>query len=95
MRSLVVSILGVFFLASSALAMCPHSKSGDKASVLMEASTALEASNPELAGKLKAIADDCCKIGLHDSAKDQAASEHPAAPASEHPTSGKSEHPTS
>jgi len=90
MRSLMVSMLGVFLLAGSAFAMCPMSKSGDKASILMDASKALEASNPELAAKVKAIADDCCKLGLHDS-KQASKSEHPAAPASEHP----SEHPTS
>ena len=90
MRSIFVLILGVFFLADSAFAGCPMSKPGDKASVLVEASKALEASNPELAAKVKAIADDCCKLGLHDvDSKEASRSEHPVAPASEHP----SEHP--
>lgn len=84
MRLIFMLILGVFLLAGSAFAECPMSKSGDKASVLVEASKALEASNPALAAKVKAIADDCCKLGLHDGASK---SEHPAA--SEHP----SEHP--
>ncbi len=84
MRSLIASVLGVFLLAGSAFAVCPMTKSGDKASVLEDASKALEASNPELAAKVKAIADDCCKLGLHDKASNEAAkSDHP----NEHPTS--------
>ena len=89
MRLLMALILGVFMLTNSAFAMCPMTKKGDKASVLMDASKALEASNPELAAKVKAIADDCCKLGLHDSKK-ASKSEHPAAAKSEHPSS---EHP--
>ena len=89
MRSLMMFVLGVFLLAGSAFAMCPMSKSGDNTSVLMEASAALEASNPELAAKVKAIADDCCKHNLHDVASKEAPkSEQPVAK-SEHP----SEHP--
>lgn len=89
MRSLFAFILGVFLLAGTAFAMCPMSKPGDKASVLIDASKALEASNPELAAKVKAIADDCCKLGLHDvDSKEAPKSEHPVAK-SEHP----SEHP--
>ena len=89
MRSLFALILGVFLLAGTAFAGCPMCKPGDKASVLAEASKALEASNPELAAKVKAIADDCCKLGLHDiDAKEAPKSEHPMAK-SEHP----SEHP--
>ena len=92
MRSLMASILGVFLLAGSAFAMCPMTKSGDKASVLSDASKALEASNPELAAKVKAIADDCCKHNLHDvDSKESSKSEHPKASSTEHP----SEHPTS
>jgi len=91
MRALIASILGVFLLAGSAFAMCPMGKSGDKASVLMEAATALEVSNPSLAAKVKAIADDCCKLGLHDAdSKKPLKHEHPAAHKSDHPSS---EHP--
>lgn len=91
MRSLIALILGVFLLAGSAFAACPMCKPGDKASILVEASEALQASNPELAAKVKAIADDCCKLGLHDvDSKEAVKSEHPMAK-SEHP----SEHPTS
>lgn len=90
MRSLMALILGVFLLAGSAFAMCSLTKSGDKASVLLDASKALEASNPELAAKVKAIADDCCKLGLHDVDSKESKSEHPTKPSSEHP----SEHPT-
>ncbi len=83
MRSLIASVLGVFLLAGSAIAGCPMSKDGDKASVLADASKALEASNPELAAKVKAIADDCCKLGLcAGHSKESAKSEHPH----EHPT---------
>ncbi len=86
MRSLVALILGFFLLAGSAFAMtCPIGKSGDKASVLNDAAKALEVSNPELAAKVKAIADDCCKLGLHDAESNAVSkSEHPV---SEHPTS--------
>ncbi len=95
MRSIVASILGVFLLAGTAFCgggeQCAHLKSGDKASVLVDAAKALEASNPELAAKVKAIADDCCKLGLHDAeSKEASKSEHPAAASSEHPSS---EHP--
>ena len=94
MRSIAASVLGVFLLAGSAFAGCPLAKSGDDASTLMEASKALEASNPELAAKVKAIADDCCKLGLHNSHSEAASkSEHPAAASSEHPSGGGSEHP--
>src|SRR3989338_8020615 len=89
MRSLIASILGVFLLAGSAFAMCPHAKSGDHASVLADAAKALETSNPELSAKVKAIADECCALGLHNEAK-AAASEHPTG-GSEHPSS---EHPS-
>ncbi len=89
MRSIFALVLGVFLLAGTAFAGCPLGKPGDKASVLVEASRALEASNPELAAKVKAIADDCCKLGLHDAVSTEAPkSEHPVAK-SEHP----SEHP--
>lgn len=89
MRSLFALILGVFLLVGTAFAGCPLGKPGDKASVLMDASKALEASSPELAAKVKAIADDCCKLGLHDvDSKEVSKSEHPVAK-SEHPT----EHP--
>ena len=81
-------------MAGSAFAMCPNAKSGDKASVLMDAATALEASNPELAAKVKAIADNCCKLGLHDGDSKESKSEHPAASSSEHPSGSHSEHPT-
>ena len=91
MRLLMALILGVFMLTNSAFAMCPMTKKGDKASVLMDASKALEASNPELAAKVKAIADDCCKLGLHDVDSKESKSEHPTKSSSEHP----SEHPTS
>jgi len=77
--------------AADSAATCAHMKSGDKASVLMDASKALEASHPELAAKVKTIADDCCKLGLHDAPAQAAASEHPAGSSSEHP----SDHPTS
>jgi hypothetical protein len=73
MRSLIAVVLGVFLMAGSAFAMCgtcgvtcEHGKKGDNASVLNEASAALESSNPELAGKVKAIADKCCAHGLHE-----------------------------
>ncbi len=89
MRSIVALILGVFLLAGSAFAACSLGKPGDKASVLLDASKALEASNPELAAKVKAIADDCCKLGLHDvDSKEAPRSEHPVAKSehtSEHP----------
>lgn len=100
MRLLMAVISGIFLLAGSAFAGCPLAKSGDHAATLAEASKALEVSHPELAAKVKAIADNCCKLGLHDSdSKVAAASEHPAAPSSEHPSEhpsgGHSEHPTS
>lgn len=75
MRSLMAVVFGVFLLAGSAFAMCgtcgkgeacAHSKGDDKSSVLMTASKELEASNPELAAKVKAIAADCCKHQLHN-----------------------------
>lgn len=86
MRSIVALMLGLFLLTGTAFAGCPMHKSGDKASVLLEASKALEGSNPELAAKVKAIADDCCKLGLHEAAASKASkSEHPSGHSSEHP----------
>jgi len=84
MRSIIASILGIFLLAGSAFAGCSLGDHEKHTATLIEASKALEASNPELAAKVKSIAENCCK-------KDAAKSEHPAASASEHP----SEHPTS
>ena len=88
MRALMALILGVFLLAGSAFAGCPLAENGEHAATLTEASKALEASNPALAAKVKAIVDECCKPGSGAGAAKSAASEHPAA-ASEHPT----EHP--
>lgn len=56
---------------------------GDKNATLTEASAALQASNPDLAAKVKSIAENCCK-------KDAAKSEHPK---SEHPAEHPSDHP--
>jgi hypothetical protein len=83
MRSLSILVLGAFLLAGSAFAGCPLAESGEHAATLTEAAKALEGTNPDLAAKVKGIADNCCKP-----AAKAAASEHPSS-GSEHPT----EHP--
>ncbi len=84
MRSVIAVVLGVFLLAGSAFAGgCSLGGHEKHTATLIEASKALEATNPELAAKVKSIAENCCK-------KDAAKSEHPAAGGSEHPSS---EHP--
>ena len=76
MRSLMMLILGVFFLAGSAFAGgCSLGDHEKHTATLMEASKVLETSHPDLAAKVKSIAENCCKT-------EAAKSEHPK---SEHP----------
>ncbi len=73
----------------SAFAGCSLGDHEKHTATLIEASKALEATNPELAAKVKSIAENCCKT-------EAAKSEHPKSehPKSEHPTEHPSEHPS-
>jgi hypothetical protein len=65
-KSLFLSLFGLMLVAGLAMANCgmDHDKGcpmhKEKNQVLTDASKALEQSNPELSGKLKDMADNCC-----------------------------------
>jgi hypothetical protein len=79
-KVLAMVMLGCTLLAGAAFASCGHcekkaeaqghacamGKHGDSAEVLRQAAEALKSANAELAQKVQAIADDCCKYHLHE-----------------------------
>lgn len=69
MNKFYSALIAITVLALSAMplsaAVCPHDQPDDIKSTLVAASSALQATNPDLAAKLDATAASCCVLSLH------------------------------